>query len=275
METKKEIIDHIDKHLKNVPDGQIIKLPNEHILKVFFEKVKLRNGTYKYIQREIELFFENIDMSDFIKDYSHHINMLVGANCESGNLKFNDAYYVFLNPQAFTAVSLNNINAIEKLEIIPDTNLANNDFRYCGDGWDLADFLYVVRKNIEPYIYSKYSSEYRKIYEVEDLDFTQTYVDDSYVENLQNRYLQDLKKLIKKLIPNLQNTGIRISFHPSFSTPIDDIDYEIICEVLESRKFDGCYVSAEIRDKNGQIEHVFSDKKLFYFDDTLKPKTKK
>lgn len=275
MQTKKEIINYIKEQLKNVPEGQKIKMSNESILKAFFQKEEYRGGTHKYIQTEADPILERIDMSDFISEYSHDINMLIGANCENGNLEFKDVYYAFLMPEFFTATNLQNINATKNLEELPDTNLSNNDFSYCGEGWDLAKFIYIVRKNIESYIYSKYSDDYRDICKVEDLDFVETYVDDSYVENLQNQETHDIKLLIQKLIPNLQNTGLKIKFHPTSKQLLEWIDYEIIYEALENKKFDGCYISAELQNENGFLEDIISDENKFYYDKVLKSRIKR
>lgn len=275
METKKETIKYIKEQLKKVPEGQKVKLSNESILKLFFEKEKTGDKTYKFIQSEVDSILDKIDMSDFISEYSHEINMLIGANCESSNLKYKDAYYTFLMPGFFTATNLGNIKALDKLKTIPETNLSNNDFSYCGEGWDLAKFLYVVRENVESYVSSKYSDEYRGICRVEELDFPETYVDNSYLENLQKQKISELKSLIKKLIPNLQNTGLKINFHPTSKQHLDRIDYEIISETLESKKFDGCYVSAELLNENGFLENIITAENKFYYDKDLKSQIKR
>lgn len=49
----------------------------------------------------------------------------------------------------------------------------------------------------------------------------------------------------------------------------------MISETLESKKFDGCYVNAELQNENGFLEDIISDENKFYYDKDLNSKIKR
>ena len=266
MEDRKEIIKYFEERLKDLPDGQKIKLSNEEILKYFF--VFNKNWNYynaPYYQCVAEDFLQKIDLTNFVKEYSTRINMLVGANLagakfEDRGLHPTDIKFVFLNPNHYKMSYLREIDAINRLHTLPTTNLSNMDLSR--EEWDLAIFLDIFIDHLKTYVKEKYKKE---LYEEEkiwrQIDATPhilSFLDKKDLYAASDKVIDAVAILAKKLIPNLQNTKLRIKFLGCMSS----LERHIINFALESGYFDGCYVRI---DTDGQYNTINNDE-LYYYD---------
>lgn len=232
--------------------GEKIKVPNDLLLKEFFA-LRSADDEFLYLQTSVESFFADIDMSDLVKNNvkftplclgddsrDYKLNMALGANCEKGDVDYHSASRLFMRANVYTAENLRRVGALDKLDGIPDINLAGNDFS--GEVWDFRKFLVTVLKNIEGYVQGKYNHRFAEINDVEDLDFPETYVDESSVNAIWKAIEDDTISLVSKLIPNLRETGLKIQFVPDCKDFVPVVAYPIIDEALASGKFDGCYL---------------------------------
>lgn len=165
---------------------------------------------------------------------------LFGANLKNSNIEYSDINNLFFDPKSYKSQKLSQTRLYHEVDTIDDIDLSENDFS--NHTWGFDDFLYEILKNVKEYVELFYYSKFAEIKDAEDLDDTRTYVDDSYLQDIYDRINQDVTKIIHKIIPNLMNTKLIIRFKPDIV--LSDMAFvdKIITEILNSGKFDGCYL---------------------------------
>ena len=271
MEDRNEIIKCFEERLKDLPDGKKIKLSNEEILKYFFVYNKKWNYyTKPYSQCVSEKFFSKIDFTKFVYEYYDRISMLIGADLSGsdfGSYSFLRINRLFLSPHKYEERYLRRIDAINRLDSLPTTNLSN--INLSGEEWDLEKFLYHLIKNLTPYVREKYQKEINeenKVWEqIEETPHVLDFLLDYDLYKASKKVTNDVIKLAQKLIPNLQNTNLKIKFSKSWMT---SIEYEIINYALQSGYFDGCNVQIH----TNKIYISPSYKEELYYSEKVKSK---
>lgn len=186
-------------------------------------------------------------MSDFAKDYAYDINILLGANCENSNIDFDLVNYLFLNSRYYSVYSLREAGVFKNLSNIPDINLSNNNFY--GQEWNLNEFLKVLFKKLELYRSDRFYEQRKSITELIEEEYSiygSAMSDTMEYESIIDREIIDI---IKKLIPNLSNTKLKIKFNIPEMGSFAYLATDIIVEVLSSGKFNGCYVEGILTGK--------------------------
>lgn len=271
MEDRKEVIKCFEERLRYLPDGQKIKLSNEEILKYFFVENKNRNYyTPMYSQCVAEKFLQKIYLNEFFDEYSDSISMLLGADLAGTKFKYKDIGFIelknlFLNPHKYTGRYLGEIDAINRLQTLPMTNLSDIDLS--GSEWNLELFLGDLIDNLATYVKEKYKEELHqenKIWkQIEETPYILQFLDFDPNETSE-KVTDDVIKLAKKLIPNLKNTKLKIMYRGS---RMSSIDYDIINYALENGYFDGCNLQIH----SDTISTSYSDE-LYYHDKTKSKK---
>lgn len=242
---KEKQITTLREGLSTLLEGTILDMNSFRILELFFEQ-----GNDKYIQTFVDDFFINIDMSNFVKEYHNKINILLGANLSKGNISFKDVKELFFESKVYTIDNLNKVGFFNKINKIPSINLTNNNFK--GDDWDFTKFLEQIYLILVKYIEDKYDS-----------NVNLNPLDDEYNINLEKCITIDLANILDKLIPDLKNTGLKISYKPKFGD--SKFKFNLFQFILQSGKFDGCYLDVNVTSYNQSI--VITSEEPFYYDE--------
>lgn len=252
----------------NKSDGKV-KLSNKQILGHYFHSY--RPCSYveevKYYQISADQSLSEIDAVEVVNDYWFYLNMFLGANCtNSDKLDFEAVKRLFLTGKKYSKANLSDLAIGFDFDDVSSTNLSGNDFSKYNFVWDFGNFLSEVYQGVHDYVYPSFVRELKKARECDEEEFYNYGVlGDScvYVTRKMNSVIH---KIIKKLIPNVQNTNLKIKLDMDHLYTFNG-RYELVEEILKNGNLDGCYVKvlhcdSEFVERLGLTK---SNDKLYYY----------
>lgn len=232
-----------------------------HFFTAYYPQAYVVSPLY-YDQVRIDKFISEIDASEVINNYSHRINIFLGANCSnSDNLNFEGIKRLFLSGENYNEENLKKLNIGFNFENIPNINLSSNDFSNYNFIWNFSDFLFEIYENIYTYVYKAFThkiSEARKEDEEEYIICGVFYGDS--LSHVHKELEETIKQIMEKLIPNVKNTNLQILI--DLKDKNSSLLYELIEDTLKKGYFDGCYIKAinccqEFSEKTGLPKKEF------------------
>ena len=224
-----------------------IQLSSKEILSHFFTAYYPQEYVVSplyYNQVRIDKFISEIDASEVINNYSHYINIFLGANCSNSNkLYFEAIKRLFLSGENYKEENLKKLNIGFNFENIPNINLSNNDFSNYNFIWNFGDFLFQIYKNIYPYVYKTIAQKFYEARKEDEEEYIMCGV--FFGESLSFVHMQleeTIKLIMQKLIPNIKNTNLQILI--DLKDKNSSLLYELIEDSFKKGYFDGCYIKA-------------------------------
>lgn len=219
-----------------------VQLPSKEILNRYFMGYRPRWDVIytMYDQTSVDNSITEVDPTEVINNYSHDINMFLGANCsECDKLDFEAVKRLFLSGRYYTKENLKKLNIGFDFSDVPNIDLSNNDFEKNDFVWDFNDFLVKIYQDVYSYVYPAFVYDIEKAIEEDETEFDTYGTFHGYASEYITKKMQEIiNPIMKKLIPNLKNTNIKILINFSNIGHL----YELIEEILKSGFFDGCYI---------------------------------
>jgi len=196
--------------------------------------------TTKFRQICADKSLNEIDVTKVVNQFYLSIDTFLGANCSScADLNFNAVVSLFLDSKRYTKQSLSGLYNLENIE---ETDLSDNNFEDYDYVWDLGSFLYYVCNSVAELIEPYYDSRFKEAIEWDEYEFKNTGICGGICDRVEKDMNKRIKEIVKKLVPNLKNTKLKIRIDKKGF--YRGLAYELIEEILQSHKFDGCYIYA-------------------------------
>lgn len=239
-----------------------IELPHEEILKRYFKTYCDTDFFICHDQILADKSLEEIDATEVVNRYSTYINMFLGANCsDNENLDFNAVKWLFLSGKRYTKENLTKLHLDFNFEKVPSINLSNNDFGKYDYVWDFGKFLGQIYQNVYAYVYPYFGCELKEALEEDEEEFN-VYgaTHGEATEYILNQMKDIIIPIMTKLIPNVQNTNLRILIN--LKGLASKRIFQLLEDLLKRGNFDGCYLklencNPEFTEKYGLSENDF------------------
>jgi len=240
-----------------------VQLSREEILSRFFVSYQPRWDVLstRYAQISVDKSIAEIDATEVVNN-SFYIDMFLGANCSDSNkLHFDDVKRLFFSGEQYSEENLRRLSIGFDFDNVPNINLSNNDFGKYNFVWNFGNFLLQIYHNVYSYVYPSFAYEFKEAIEMDEEEFDTYGVFHGEASTYVTKKMEEIiKPIMTKLIPNVQNTNIKILINPS-GIGLNCI-YELIEDTLKSGSFDGCCIKVvdcrrDFSEKMGLSENDF------------------
>jgi len=222
-----------------IKSNRKLKISMDQILQCYFQAYRPRVDVdeIKFRQIRTDKYLSEFDASEIVNRLYSSLNMFLGANCSGcEDLDFNAVKWLFLDARRYSKENLAQINTLND---VAETNLSDNDFsNYV---WDFDKFLSKVGESVLEYVEPSYYHRFIEASEYDEYEFVNNGILGDECASVTKEMNERIKQIMKITIPNLKNTKLHIKI--DMSKLYMDYERAVVKEILQSQKFDGCYVS--------------------------------